>query len=117
MKNIIKYTFSLLVIIVVSSSCKRDLLTPIPQTSVTDATAFETPDRILGQVRSLYAALKNGNFYGGRYIVYGDIRGEEFINETTNLVTGSDVWSMNPAGTSQNSIKNLFKSIRLQISE
>ncbi len=108
MKNKIKYIFSLTLVILISSSCKRELLTPIPQTSVTDATAFDTPDRILGQVRSLYSSLKNGNFYGGRYIVYGDIRGEDFINETTNLVTGSDVWSLNCAGTSQNSVKNLW---------
>jgi starch-binding outer membrane protein, SusD/RagB family len=89
-------------------SCKKELLTPIPQTSVTDATAFDTPDRVLGQVRSLYSALKNGNFYGGRFVVYGDIRGEDFLNETSNLVTGSDVWTLNPAGSSQNSVKNLW---------
>jgi starch-binding outer membrane protein, SusD/RagB family len=110
MKNKIKYLFIAGLILVITS-CKRDLLTPIPQTSVTDITAFETPDRVLGQVRSLYAALKNGNFYGGRYIVYGDIRGEDFINETTNLVTGSDVWAMNPVGTSQNSVKNLWSQV------
>ena len=90
------------------SSCKRELLTPVPQTSITDATAFDTPDRILNQVRALYSATKNGNYYGGRYIVYGDIRGEDFLNETSNLVTGSDVWTLNAAGTSQNSIKNLW---------
>src|ERR1700694_1514668 len=89
-------------------SCKREYLNPIPQTSITDATAFDTPDRILSQVRSLYAALKNGNFYGGRYVVYGDIRGEDFINETSNLVTSSDVWGLNPANSSQNSVKNLW---------
>lgn len=89
-------------------SCNKDLLVPIPQTSVTDATAFDTPERILNQVRSMYQSLKNGNFYGGRYIVYGDIRGEDFINETTNGVTGFDVWNLNPTGTSQNSVKNLW---------
>jgi len=89
-------------------SCKRELLNPIPQTSITDATAFDTPDRILNQVRSIYSATKSGNFYGGRYVVYGDIRGENFVNETSNLVTGFDVWNLNPAGTSQNSVKNLW---------
>ena len=68
MKNKIKYLLSFTLVILISSSCKRELLTPIPQTSVTDATAFDSPDRVLGQVRSLYAGLKNGNFYGGRYI-------------------------------------------------
>jgi hypothetical protein len=90
------------------SSCKRDLLDPVPQTSISDASAFDTPDRILNQVRSLYGAMKNGNFYGGRYVVYGDIRGEDFINETSNLVTGADVWSLNPTNSSTNSIVNLW---------
>ncbi|HEY9662253.1 MAG TPA: RagB/SusD family nutrient uptake outer membrane protein, partial [Allocoleopsis sp.] len=52
--------------------------------------------------------MKNGNFYGGRYQVYGDIRANDFLNETTNVVTGYDVWLLNALGTSQNSIKNLW---------
>jgi hypothetical protein len=79
------------------SSCNRDLLTPIPQTAVSDASAFSTTTRIQTQLLSLYGALKDGNFYGGRYVIYGDIRGEEFINETSNLVTGADVWNLNAA--------------------
>ncbi len=89
-------------------SCKRELLDPVPQSSVADATAFDTPDRIASQVRGMYAALKNGNFYGGRYQVYGDLRGEDFLNETSNLVTGFDVWGLNATNTSQNSVKNLW---------
>lgn len=108
MKNKFKYLLGLCLCSLLTLSCNKDLLTPVPQTSITDATAFDTPDRVLNQVRSMYQALKNGNFYGGRYQVYGDIRGEDFINETTNLVTGADVWSLNPAGTSQNSVKNLW---------
>ena len=105
MKNKIKYIFGLCLCSLLTVSCNKDLLTPIPQTSITDITAFDTPERVLNQVRSMYQGLKNGNFYGGRYQVYGDIRGEDFINETGNLVTGADVWSLNPAGTSQNSVK------------
>ncbi len=105
--NIIKIS-TIAIMLFTTISCKKDLLKPVPQTSVTDATAFDTPDRVLAQVRALYSALKNGNFYGGRSVVYGDIRGEDFINETTNVVTGVDVWSLNPTGTSQNSIKNLW---------
>ena len=117
MKHTIKYIFSLGLLSLLSVSCNKDLLTPIPQTSIADVTAFDTPDRILSQVRSLYAALKNGNFYGGRYIVYGDIRGEDFINETSNLVTGADVWSLNCTGTSQNSVKNLWAQAFFTINE
>ncbi len=108
MKNKIKSVIALSLCVMISFSCKKSLLTPIPQTSITDATAFDTPGRILNQIRSIYSALKNGNFCGGRYQAYGDIRGEDFINETTNLVTGADVWNLNPAGTSQNSVKNLW---------
>lgn len=108
MNSKLKKIASLTLCVMLLISCKKELLTPIPQTSVTDATAFETPDRVLGQVRSLYSALKNGNFHGGRFLVYGDIRGEDFLNETSNLVTGSDVWTLNPAGSSQNSVKNLW---------
>lgn len=92
------------------TSCNRELLDPIPQTSITDATAFDTPDRIQNQVRSIYSALKSGAFYGGRYVVYGDIRGENFINETSNVVTGFDVWNLNALGTSTNSVVNLWSS-------
>jgi starch-binding outer membrane protein, SusD/RagB family len=108
MKNKIKYIISFCLCSLLTISCNKDLLTPVPQTSITDITSFDTPERVLNQARSMYQALKNGNFYGGRYIVWGDVRGEDFINETTNVVTGFDVWNLNPTGTSQNSIKNLW---------
>ncbi|HEY1869622.1 MAG TPA: hypothetical protein VGG71_01120, partial [Chitinophagaceae bacterium] len=108
MKKYFKYIIGLSVGVISFSSCKRDLLSPVPQTVVADATAFDTPGRIANQVNSLYAGLKNGNFYGGRYQIYGDIRGEDFLNETSNVVTGFDVWSLNALGTSQNSVKNLW---------
>ncbi len=108
MKNKIEYIISLVFCALLFVSCNKDLLTPVPQTSVQDAYAFDTPERILNQVRGMYQGLKNGNFYGGRYEVFGDIRGEDFINETTNVVTGFDVWNLNPTGTSTNSVKNLW---------
>ncbi len=89
------------------SACKRELLTPVSQTSISDASAFSTIARVQGQLLSLYGALKNGNFYGGRYVIYGEIKGEDFINETSNLVTGSDVWNLNPTN-SASSVVNLW---------
>ena len=106
MKNKIKFVFSLCLLLTIS--CNKEYLTAPPQTSISDATAFDTPERVLSQARSMYQGLKNGNFYGGRYQVYGDIRADDFINETTNGVTGFDVWNLNPTGTSQNSVKNLW---------
>jgi starch-binding outer membrane protein, SusD/RagB family len=109
MKNNIKYIISFCLCSLLTISCNKDLLTPVPQTSITDITSFDSPERVLNQARSIYQALKNGNFYGGRYLVFGDIRGEDFINETTNVVTGFDVWNLNPTGTSTNSVQNLWQ--------
>lgn len=108
MKKQIKYILALSLVLATGISCKKEMLTPVPLTSVSDATAFDTPDRILGNIRGLYASTKAGAFYAGRYIVYGDIRGEDFLNETGNLVTGADVWALNPTGTSTNSVINLW---------
>lgn len=104
MKKIINHIIVACFCIAMLTSCKKELLDPIPQTGVTDATAFNTPARIANQVLSLYASLKNGNHYGGRFIVYGDIRGEDFINEGSNLVTGTDVYLLNATSSSTNSV-------------
>ncbi len=108
MKKQFKYIIGLSLVLITGISCKKEFLTPVPQTSVSDLTAFDTPERILGNVRTLYSNTKAGAFYGGRYIVYGDIRGEDFLNETGNIVTGADVWALNPTGTSTNSVINLW---------
>ena len=108
MKKQIKYIVSFCLGLVMVTSCKRELLSPIPQTSITDATAFDTPARIANQVNSLYGSFKTGAFYGGRAQIASDIRAEDFINETTNGVTGYDVWFLNATGTSANFIKNLW---------
>ncbi len=93
MKKQIKYIIAIGLVLITNISCKKEYLTPVPPTTVSDVTAFDTPERILGNIRGLYSNTKAGAFYGGRYIVYGDIRGEDFLNETGNLVTGADVWS------------------------
>ena len=108
MKKQFKYILSLTMVGMLATSCRRELLDPVPETSITDATAFDTPDRIQNQVRSIYAAMKNGNYYGGRYVVYGDIRADDFLNETSNNVTGYDVYNLNPTNSSQNTVKNLW---------
>ncbi len=99
MKNKLKYIMALGVSILIYSSCQRDLLNPIPQTSVSDASAFSTVARVQAQVLSLYGSMKSGNFYGGRYPIYGDIKGDNFVNELSNLITGSDVWLENPTNS------------------
>jgi starch-binding outer membrane protein, SusD/RagB family len=108
MNTVIKKIVCLGLMSTLAISCKKELLNPIPQTSITDPTAFDTPARVGNMATSLYSALKNGNFYGGRYAVFGEIRGEDYINEASNVVTGTDVWLQNPLGTSTNSVKNLW---------
>jgi len=94
-----KYIMLAGVSMVMFNSCHKNLLNPIPQTSISDASAFDQPYRVTNQVLALYAALKSGNIYGGRVLTYADSRGEEFLSEDPNLVTGADVWALNPSGT------------------
>ncbi len=90
------------------TSCRDEsLLSPVSETSITDATAFSTPTRINGVLLSVYSALKSGNVHGGRYVVYGDIRGEDILKETDNLVTAADIFMMNPTNSS-NSISTFW---------
>lgn len=107
MKNIIKKLFSFVIIALVASACqKEDALNPVPTNAISDLTAFDTKERIEGQVRAVYASIKNAGMYGGRYQIFNDIRGEEFHNERTNVVTGFDVWNYTPSNSSTNSVQN-----------
>lgn len=108
MRKQLKYIISFCLSLMMITSCKRELLSPVPQTFTTDLVAFDTRVRIANQVNALYQTFKSGTFYGGRAQIAGDIRGEDFINQTTNGVTGYDVWFLNATGTSQNFIKNLW---------
>jgi HAMP domain-containing protein len=89
-------------------SCQTDLLNPIPETLFSDQVVFNTPARILLQVNNLYTSVKNGNFLGGRYQVYGDIRADDFLNRTNNGVTGVGVWNHTLTETSINDVTNLW---------
>lgn len=73
-------------------ACQKDLET-VPKTSIEEEYAFDTPERILGQVNGLYDAMKTGNFLAGRYLINMDIRGDEFINMKSNGFTGLFVWN------------------------
>ncbi|MCL7987964.1 RagB/SusD family nutrient uptake outer membrane protein [Sphingobacterium sp. lm-10] len=70
------------------SSCSDDFLRYPPELSIPEENAFENPERVERQVVGLYASAKAGQLFGGRYFIYNDIRGEEFINRTSNNVTG-----------------------------
>lgn len=107
MKKAIIY-IGLITTLTVATSCHKDYLNPVPTTSISSASAFATSDRILNQVRGLYSGLRSGSFYGGRYLIYNDIRADEFINELTNVVTGLDVWNGTQNNSSANSVISLW---------
>ncbi len=77
----------------IGTGCKKENLSPIPQTVLSDATAFSSPQRIAQQVFGVYSSIKSGQFLGGRALVYQDVRGEDWINVTTNGVTAFGVWN------------------------
>jgi hypothetical protein len=105
-----KYTINAAVLaltMVLGNSCTKNILDPVPTTSIIDSKAFDTPARILSQVNGLYAGLKDGRFYGGRYVIYNEIRGEEFIINRPNSVTGLDTWSQN-VNSNSSEVANLW---------
>jgi starch-binding outer membrane protein, SusD/RagB family len=90
--------------------CNTELLDPTPQTQFSDKVVFDTPARIELQVNNMYTAMKSGNFLGGRYHIYGDIRANDFINRTNNGVTGYGVWNHTLVETSTNDVNNCWNA-------
>lgn len=89
------------------TGCKKENLSPIPQTNLSDLTAFSTPDRIAQQVTGVYSAVKSGQFLGGRALVYQDVRGEDWINATNNGVTAVGVWNFSIL-SNDNQVENMW---------
>jgi hypothetical protein len=89
-------------------SCQNDLLNVKPVTLLDANLAFDTPSRVLAQVNGLYSYVKVGGFLGGRYQIYGDIRANDFINRTSNSVTGLAVWNHTLAETSANDVVSVW---------
>lgn len=106
MKNIVKII--LLGSSLLAFSCNEELLSPIPATTFSETVVFETQDRIEQVLDGLYASMKSGQFMGGRYQVYNDIRAEEFSNRTTNGVTGLATWQHTTVSTT-NEVVNLWE--------
>lgn len=92
---------------VITACTDADSLSPLNQTRISDVTAFETPERALQAVLGMYSGVKGGQFYGGRYFNYQDVRGEEFNNEKTNGVTNLFTWNFG-LQSSTNEVQNLW---------
>lgn len=96
-----KIALAAITLTTVLPSCKKDFLTEAPVLELPIGNAFETPERVDKLVAGLYASSKSGLLFGGRYLVYNDIRGEDFLSKDPNVVTGYDVFqATNDAGSS-----------------
>jgi hypothetical protein len=108
MKKYILYTL-ILGIGIIMASCSKDKLNPLPKTAIADVNAFDNKDRIISQVNGLYAGVKSGNYRGGRFLVYNDIRPENFLNATSNGVTGYLLWNHTETAD-ENNITSLWNA-------
>ena len=90
-------------------ACDKDKLSPIPETTLSDAVAFSSPDRIKQQVFGVYSAAKSGQFLGGRGLVYNDVRGEDWLNITGNGVTALGVWNFSVVSI-DNQVENFWSA-------
>jgi len=81
--------------IVLFASCKKEFLTPESETAVAtlNYAQFSTVGRIQGQVLGLYAGLRAGDFYGSRYLVYNELRADNFIAQSSNSVTAYQTYN------------------------
>lgn len=86
--GLVKVALVSLPLLAMVSSCKKDFLNLAPELTLPEESSFATASRIEAQINGLYGSLKHGRFYGGRYLIYNDIRAEEFVNRTNNGVTG-----------------------------
>lgn len=93
-----------------SSSCQKDLLYPESETQVSDQNQqpFSTAARIQSQALALYGRLRNGQFLGGRFQVYNDVKAENWINYSNNQITASNTWSQN-VNTTSDEVQNLWE--------
>lgn len=110
MKNILKVSIVLLVILLINGCSKEEWMNPAPVTSLSDLTVFDTKDRIEAQVNGMYASLKSGQHLGGRFQVYNDVRADNFLPTSSNLVTCFASWN-HTVINSTNEVQNLWGSV------
>jgi hypothetical protein len=109
MRNLLKISI-VLGLIAFTGGCSKDYLDPVPQTSLSDLSVFDTKDRVVAQVNGMYAYMKSGAFLGGRFFVYNDVRAENFIPKSSNLVTNFATWNHSVV-SSTNEVQNLWGAI------
>lgn len=77
------------------NSCKKDSkLNPIPSTLISDASAYNTPERINNLVNGLYATFKGSGFWGSQYVYYSEARSGDFVATNLNPTRGGLTYMM-----------------------
>jgi len=109
MKNILKGSIILVLILLITGCTKDEWMNPAPVTSLSDLTVFDTKDRIIAQVNGMYASLKSGQHLGGRFQVYNDVRADNFLPNSSNLVTCFATWN-HTVISSTNEVQNFWGS-------
>jgi starch-binding outer membrane protein, SusD/RagB family len=89
-----KIILSMCVGLLACYSCQKSALTPPLTTAISnvDYQQLNTVPRIQASVLGLYATVRSGASFGGRYIVDDEIKGENWINATSNGITGANTW-------------------------
>jgi starch-binding outer membrane protein, SusD/RagB family len=77
-----KISFYLILVALITFSCKKEELFQNPQNSIGQEDAFSTADRIEKASVGMYDALQNANFFSGRILIYADTRGLDAIPNT-----------------------------------
>lgn len=98
-KSTFRQSALLIALMIPFSSCHDNILDLTPQASISEETAFSTPAKILAQVNGLYGRLSNESFYGGRFLVFSEQRGNEFSQNDGNNSTGANVWNQSITGS------------------
>ena len=83
------------------TACNDAFLNTVPKTTVAQDAAYSSPSQVVAQVNNLYGQLQSATFYGGRYIIFNEQRGDEFGQNDGNAATGSAVWNQNVASTNE----------------
>ena len=109
MKTIIKSLLGISLLLLMTA-CHKEYLDPVPKTSISELSVFDNAERILAQVNGIYDMLKAGQYLGGRYFIYNDIRAENFENLLSNGVTGLATWNHTLVG-STNEVQNLWGAV------
>ncbi len=98
-KQMIKQTLVWTALTVGVMSCHDNVLDLTPKNSISQETAFATPEKIKAQVNGLYGLLSADSFYGGRYLIFNEQRGNEFSQNDGNNSTGANVWNQSITGS------------------